>query len=237
MHRTGLAPRRRNGRPRRHPDPGEPAPAAVRSAAEAVTLAVLLEHQVARAYLAMVALPEPRLRSLGARGLRDTAVRAAQWTGRPEAFPGLPPPARRPGRGWPPGAGLPGLAARGAAPRPGWSAAASAGLGAGLAVGAVLGAEHLDDESSGRRQVVVGGDPLGPRPPEPPQAVPRRGGVDVLGEPGVARVHDVQAWHPPGGCREPGGQAAHGELAGQMVEQLRGALRFGKRGVFSCGSI
>ncbi len=83
----------------------QPAPAAydlpvtVRSAAEAVTLAVLLEHQVARAYLAMVALPEPRLRSLGARGLRDTAVRAAQWTGRPEAFPGLPPPARRPGRG------------------------------------------------------------------------------------------------------------------------------------------
>jgi hypothetical protein len=79
-------------------------PAAVRTAHDAVTLAVSLEDQTATAYLGLVAASTPAIRQAGARWLRATAWRAAFWRGTTVAFPGLPasvlgrrPAPRRPG--------------------------------------------------------------------------------------------------------------------------------------------
>jgi hypothetical protein len=65
-------------------------PSPVHSAAEAEALAGTLEDGVARAYLGLVALPEPALRELGASQLRAAALRAEAWRGSTEPFPGLP---------------------------------------------------------------------------------------------------------------------------------------------------
>jgi Domain of unknown function (DUF4439) len=65
-------------------------PTPVRTAAEAQSLAVLLEDRVTAAYLGLVALGERRLRVLGARRVRQSALRAASWRGTTIAFPGLP---------------------------------------------------------------------------------------------------------------------------------------------------
>lgn len=70
----------------------------------ALSLAGYLEEHLVRAYLGLVALPDPRLRSWGARQAQGCAVRAAGWLGRTSAFPGLstpggasgPSPARTP---------------------------------------------------------------------------------------------------------------------------------------------
>lgn len=64
-------------------------PVTVTSARTAVTLAITLERQVAAAYLGLVAISEPAVRSYGAAGLRSAAVRAARWSGSSQAFPGL----------------------------------------------------------------------------------------------------------------------------------------------------
>jgi hypothetical protein len=77
---------------------GQPRPAApayrmriaVHSAAQAWSLAIVLERQVTAAYLGLVALAEPALRRFGADQMREAAVRSARWGARPQAFPGLP---------------------------------------------------------------------------------------------------------------------------------------------------
>jgi Domain of unknown function (DUF4439) len=64
-------------------------PAQVRNGADAVALAIVLEHQVTAAYLGVVALPDPALREFGARRMQAAAVAAARWGGHSQAFPGL----------------------------------------------------------------------------------------------------------------------------------------------------
>jgi uncharacterized protein DUF4439 len=65
-------------------------PITVGTPAQAVSLAVLLERQVEAAYLGLVAVPGPGLRSFGARQITAAAVRCARWSGHSQAFPGLP---------------------------------------------------------------------------------------------------------------------------------------------------
>lgn len=64
-------------------------PVTVSTSADAVLLAIALEHEVAAAYLSLVAVADPALRTLGATYMQDAAVRAARWGGRSQAFPGL----------------------------------------------------------------------------------------------------------------------------------------------------
>jgi len=66
-------------------------PFPVHSPHAAATLAGYLEDRLAAAYLGLVALDDPRLRSWGARQAQSCAVRATVWTGRTTAFPGLKP--------------------------------------------------------------------------------------------------------------------------------------------------
>ena len=72
-------------------------PIGVRTPAEALSLAVMLERQVAAAYLGLVAAPDGALRRFAAEKMRESAVRAARWSGTAETFPGLPASALRPG--------------------------------------------------------------------------------------------------------------------------------------------
>lgn len=76
-------------------------PAQVRSGAEAVALAIVLERQVTAAYLGVVALADPALREFGARRMAAATVAATRWGGHPQAFPGLPAAALRDGTGAP----------------------------------------------------------------------------------------------------------------------------------------
>jgi len=64
-------------------------PFPVHSPHAAASLAGYLEDRLAAAYLGLVALEDPRLRSWGARQAQACAVRATVWTGRTTAFPGL----------------------------------------------------------------------------------------------------------------------------------------------------
>ena len=57
----------------------------------AASLAGYLEDRLAAAYLGLVALDDPQLRSWGAQQAQACAVRATVWTGRTTAFPGLKP--------------------------------------------------------------------------------------------------------------------------------------------------
>lgn len=78
---------------------GQPRPAAIAyrlpgpygTAREAASLAAALERQAAETYVGLVAVPAPGLRTFAADGISSCAVRAARWTGRSPAFPGLPP--------------------------------------------------------------------------------------------------------------------------------------------------
>lgn len=65
-------------------------PISVRTGADAMALAIVLEHQVTAAYLGLVAQADPVLREFGARRMQAAAVEAARWGGRSETFPGLP---------------------------------------------------------------------------------------------------------------------------------------------------
>ena len=65
-------------------------PAAVRTAHDAVALAIVLEDKTATAYLGLVAASAPAVRHFGALRLRATALRAAFWRGTTVAFPGFP---------------------------------------------------------------------------------------------------------------------------------------------------
>ena len=65
-------------------------PIQVRSAVQAVALAVILEQRVAEAYIGLVGLNDLTLRALGARQIRGAALRATTWSHATAAFPGLP---------------------------------------------------------------------------------------------------------------------------------------------------
>ena len=65
-------------------------PIRVQSSAQATSLAVAIEVGLAQAYMGLVALGDPALRALGARGVAAAALRAAAWRGSTVAFPGLP---------------------------------------------------------------------------------------------------------------------------------------------------
>jgi hypothetical protein len=64
-------------------------PIAVHTSNAARSLAITLERQVAAAYLGLVAVEDPILRTFAATNMRDCAVRGARWSGRAQAFPGL----------------------------------------------------------------------------------------------------------------------------------------------------
>ena len=87
----------RGGRPR----PAAAAyqlPITVTTNKQAVALAIMLERQVAAAYLGLVAVSDPALRTFAAQNMRDAAVREARWSDLPQAFPGLPASSLRPAR-------------------------------------------------------------------------------------------------------------------------------------------
>jgi hypothetical protein len=65
-------------------------PSTVASADDAVVLATLLEERLAAVWADAVAATGGELRAFAVRGLRDAAVRAAQWRGGSVPFPGLP---------------------------------------------------------------------------------------------------------------------------------------------------
>jgi hypothetical protein len=65
-------------------------PGPVRTARDAVSLAIMLEDRTATAYLGLVAASAPAVRRLGAVRLRTAALSAAFWRGTTVAFPGLP---------------------------------------------------------------------------------------------------------------------------------------------------
>jgi hypothetical protein len=74
------------------PEAAQPAyqlPFPARGTGAAISLAGYLENQVAAAYLGIVALDDPRLRTWGARQAQACALRATTWLGRTAAFPGL----------------------------------------------------------------------------------------------------------------------------------------------------
>jgi hypothetical protein len=64
-------------------------PVSVTTAAQAISLAANLERQVASAYLSLVAVPDPALRTFAATRMQNAAVRAVRWSGQSQAFPGL----------------------------------------------------------------------------------------------------------------------------------------------------
>jgi hypothetical protein len=65
-------------------------PFAVTGAKSAERLAAVIEDGVTRAYLGLVAVSDPALRSFGARAMQTSANRAVAWSGTTIAFPGLP---------------------------------------------------------------------------------------------------------------------------------------------------
>jgi uncharacterized protein DUF4439 len=66
-------------------------PFPVHDKASAMALAAYLEDGVTRAYLAIVAVSDQRLRDFGAMAMQNSAGRAAYWRGSTQAFPGLEP--------------------------------------------------------------------------------------------------------------------------------------------------
>lgn len=65
-------------------------PFAVTGPASARELAAALEKGVTRAYLALVAVNDPALRTFGAKAMQISANRATAWSGITVAFPGMP---------------------------------------------------------------------------------------------------------------------------------------------------
>ena len=65
-------------------------PFAVTGPASAKELAAALENGVTRAYLALVAVDDPALRTFGAKAMQISANRATAWSGITVAFPGMP---------------------------------------------------------------------------------------------------------------------------------------------------
>jgi hypothetical protein len=69
-------------------------PVAVLNAADAAKLAVDLEAEVLTAYVSLVGVADPALRTLAAQSMQTASVRAARWGGKSQAFPGLATPSR-----------------------------------------------------------------------------------------------------------------------------------------------
>jgi hypothetical protein len=65
-------------------------PFGVTSAKSAARLAATLEEGVTRAYLGLVAVTNPVLRTFAARAMQTSANRALAWSGTTTAFPGMP---------------------------------------------------------------------------------------------------------------------------------------------------
>jgi hypothetical protein len=65
-------------------------PFSVDDARSARRLAAVLEEGVTRAYLGVVAVTDPALRTFGALAMQPPANRAAAWRGTTVAFPGMP---------------------------------------------------------------------------------------------------------------------------------------------------
>ena len=64
-------------------------PFPVRTAHAATALVVILEDGVTTAYLGLVAVSDPGLRTFAALAMQACAERAASWRGTPATFPGL----------------------------------------------------------------------------------------------------------------------------------------------------
>jgi Domain of unknown function (DUF4439) len=64
-------------------------PFAVTGAASAARLAATIEEGVTRAYLGLVAVSDPALRSFAAKAMQASANRALAWSGSTVAFPGM----------------------------------------------------------------------------------------------------------------------------------------------------
>ena len=65
-------------------------PFRVTSAKSAAKLAATLEEGGTRAYLGLVAVSNPALRTYAARAMQTSANRALAWSGTTTAFPGMP---------------------------------------------------------------------------------------------------------------------------------------------------
>ena len=65
-------------------------PFPVTSPKSAARLAATLEKGVTRAYLGLVAVNNPTLRTYGAQAMQTSANRALAWSGTTTAFPGMP---------------------------------------------------------------------------------------------------------------------------------------------------
>lgn len=65
-------------------------PFAVTDAKSAERLAATLEEGVTRAYLGLVAVTNPTLRTFAAKAMQASANRALAWSGATAAFPGMP---------------------------------------------------------------------------------------------------------------------------------------------------
>ncbi len=65
-------------------------PFPVTSPQSAARLAATLEEGVTRAYLALVAVSNPTLRTFAAQSMQTAANRALAWSGTTTAFPGMP---------------------------------------------------------------------------------------------------------------------------------------------------
>ncbi len=65
-------------------------PFGVTSAKSAAKLAATLEEGVTRAYLGLVAVSNPALRTFAAQAMQTSANRALAWSGTTTAFPGMP---------------------------------------------------------------------------------------------------------------------------------------------------
>jgi hypothetical protein len=65
-------------------------PFTVTGAKSAAKLAATLENGVTRAYLGVVAVNDPALRSFAAQAMQTSANRALAWSGTTTAFPGMP---------------------------------------------------------------------------------------------------------------------------------------------------
>jgi hypothetical protein len=204
-------------------------PFAVHDAATATALAAYLEDGVTRAYLGLVAVSDPGLRGFGALTMQGSAERAAYWRGRTQAFPGLPASALLPARsaaesglpavqGHDPGGQRPGSTA-------GWRTGPSrhhitADKGR-RSVLAAMRSKYVHDGGGGQVKVVGYGDPLRPRPPEPPDAILTATRVDVLLERPGPRVRYVQAGHAPRRFHQPGLKPPVRQLVGQLFQVNR----------------
>ncbi|MEW9532288.1 ferritin-like domain-containing protein [Microbispora sp. NPDC049125] len=82
----------RGGRPA-EPGPMYRLPFEVRTTADAVRLAVIVEERLTTAYLELAADRDPALRRLAAAAAQECATRAYGWQPVVNAFPGMPQPA------------------------------------------------------------------------------------------------------------------------------------------------